>query len=360
MAFNFGAFVGGLSQGAVAGIEAREEEQREFKRMEKTEAMRQAAESRERRRKKNEATEAAVSALKFIGYNDQAASAIAAQGAVAVEMAVDAGQRAMAKGKDINTLLTLPNIGEDIESTEEELRLTIDGPTETTGSMFSPETYSMLYGEPDKIANSYGERLAQITQKQAKLTEDSEDYKELERQKNLILDDVKRYNEAQREEKGEDEPKPTIFGGAVLETITNGITQRAMNKAKFDFIDIDKALVKREEGDEGRFGVALMSVAEELDRTYGYMDDQAMQNKIEFTREEAAKNLREYGLDVAAKTGSSYRKSFSNAREAMSAVQNKNVKIGDVLVYNDNGVEKIVVYTGFIDPVSGVPLLAVN
>ena len=44
----------------------------------------------------------------------------------------------------------------------------------------------------------------------------------------------------------------------------------------------------------------------------------------------------------------------------MSAVQNKNVKIGDVLVYNDNGVEKIVVYTGFIDPVSGVPLLAVN
>jgi hypothetical protein len=110
MAFNFGAFVGGLSQGVVRGIEDEEQRQHEFEKMAKTEAMRQAAAIRGKRAAKQEATEAAIGALKFLGYNDQAAAAIARQGAVAVEMAVDAGQKAMEKGKDINTMISLPNV----------------------------------------------------------------------------------------------------------------------------------------------------------------------------------------------------------------------------------------------------------
>lgn len=357
MAFNFGAFVGGLSQGVVKGIEDREERQHEFEKMAKTEAMRQAAAIRGKREAKQEATEAAVGALKFLGYNDQAAAAIAAQGSVAVEMAVDAGQKAMQKGKDINTMINFPSVGNDVEASSSKLNEVIEGPTKPRIGMFDAEAYKGLYAEPDEIANSYGERLAQITQKQAKLDKESDEYGTLENEKTLLLNDVKKYHDAQRESKDPDEPKPSVFSLGTVEATVGGVRAGALSEFKFELTDIDRGIAKRVDGDEGRYGVAMLRVAEELKATYGPLDDQVMNDRIEFQRNEAIKNLTEYGRATAADTGSTYRKPFNSAQEALQAVQNKQVRIGDVIIWNDNGVQKIAVYTGFNDPVTNVPLV---
>jgi len=360
MAFNFGAFVGGLSQGVVRGIEDEEQRQHEFEKMAKTEAMRQAAAIRGRRAAKQEATEAAIGALKFLGYNDQAAAAIARQGEVAVEMAVNAGQKAMEKGKDINTMISLPNIGEDIEASSGELNDAIEGPKKPRIGIFDAEAYKGLYAEPDDIANSYGERLAQITQKQASMDRESDEFAKLEREKTLVLEDVRKYHAAQRENKDPDDPKPSVFNLGTIEATVGGVRAGALSEFKFELTDIDRGIAKRVDGDEGRYGVAMLRVAEELDATYGSLDDKIMNDRITFQRNEAVKNLTEYGRATAADTDSTYRKMFTTGQEALQAVQSKQVRIGDVIIWNDNGVQKIAVYTGFNDPETGVPLVMAN
>jgi len=360
MAFNFGAFVGGLSQGVVKGIEDEEQRQHEFDKMAKTEAMRQAAASRARRAQKQEALEASIGALKFLGYNDQAAAAIAQQGAVAVEMAVDAGQKAMQKGKNINTILSMPNVGEDIESSKPEIDSTIDGPKKPTIGMFDAQAYKGLYEEPDEVSNSYGERLAIISQKQATLAEDSKEYQDLQSEKTILLRDVAAYHEAQREQKGEDAPDPSLFNLGTIEATVNSVQSRALSEFKFELSDIDRAIAKRIDGDEGRYGVAMMKVAEELQSTYGSLDDALMNDKIEFLRAEAVKNLDLYARQIATKSDSAYHVAKSSAAEAMAAVQQKQVKIGDVIIWEDNGVQKIAVYTGYNDPSTNVPLIMVD
>lgn len=360
MAFNFGAFVGGLSQGVVKGIEDEEQRQHEFDKMAKTEAMRQAAASRARRAQKQEALEASIGALKFLGYNDQAAAAIAQQGAVAVEMAVDAGQKAMQKGKNINTILSMPNVGEDIESSKTEIDSTIEGPKKPTIGMFDAQAYKGLYEDPDEVSNSYGERLAIISQKQATLAEDSKEYQDLQSEKTILLRDVAAYHEAQREQKGEDAPDPSLFSLGTIEATVNSVQSRALSEFKFELSDIDRAIAKRIDGDEGRYGVAMMKVAEELQNTYGSLDDALMNDKIEFLRAEAVKNLDLYARQIATKPDSAYHVAKSSAAEAMAAVQQKQVKIGDVIIWEDNGVQKIAVYTGYNDPSTNVPLIMVD
>jgi hypothetical protein len=357
MAFNFGAFVGGLSQGVVRGIEDEEQRQHEFEKMAKTEAMRQAAAIRGKRAAKQEATEAAIGALKFVGYSDQAAAAIARQGAVAVEMAVDAGQQAMKLGKDVNTMISLPNVGENIEESNEELQDSIKGPKKPRVGIFDAEQYRNLYADPDEIANSYTERLAHIAQKQAKLDPESDEYQDLQNQEDQILKKVAAHAEALREKKDPDEPDPSLFSLGTVEATVGGVRAGALSEFKFELTDIDRGIAKRVDGDEGRYGVAMLRVAEELDATYGSLNDKIMNDRITFQRQEAVKNLTEYGRATAANTDSTYRKEFTTGQDALQAVQSKQVRIGDVIIWNDNGVQKIAVYTGFNDPETGVPLV---
>lgn len=360
MAFNFGAFVGGLSQGVVKGIEDEEQRQHEFDKIAKTEAMRQASEIRGKRRAKQEATEAAIGALKFLGYNDQAAAAIARQGEVAVEMAVDAGQKAMQKGKDINTMISLPNVGDDVEASSDQLNEAIEGPKKPRIGLFDAEAYRGLYTEPDDIANSYGERLAQITQKQASMDRESDEYATLESEKTLILQDVQKYHDAQREKKDPDDPDPSVFSLGTVEATVGGVRAGALSEFKFELVDIDRGVAKRVDGDEGRYGVAMLRVAEELDATYGSLDDKIMNDRITFQRNEAVKNLTEYAIATAADTESTYHRPFDSKEEAISAVENKKVRIGDVLVWVEKGVQRIAVHTGFLDPKTGHPVVVIN
>lgn len=361
MAFNFGAFVGGMSKQIVSDIEREEEYELKMKQIAETEAMRQRAARAGERRKKQAALEASIGALKFLGYNDAAAAQIARQGEYAVQLATNAGELALEKGKDINTIIRMPNINEDITTSAKELNSTIEGPKTSTIGIFDMEAYRGLIAEPDDIANSYASRLAQIAQKQARVTRDSDEWNTLQSEEDLILSKVKAYHDAQRENKDEDDPDPSVFGFGTLEATVGGVRANVLSDFKFELSDIERGIAKRVDGDEGRYGVALLRIAEELQATYGQLDDKLMNDRIAFQRNEAIKNLQQYGNSVAKDTGNTYRRSFNSGQEAMNAINNKDVRIGDVVIWKDKaGNMKIAVYTGFIDPDTNVPLVMAN
>ncbi len=351
MSFNLGAFIGGVSRQIVSDIEADEAYDQEiglFK--EKQNILSSDAMEKERKLKELE-LESNIKALRFAGFDDQRATQIAMSGNYAIERSLSLAEKVSETGGDINTYYKLAdNSPENMNDLENEVTNTASVARKiSTGVVgFDSEMISDLYEKPKKIDGSYGAAIARASQEQALLDPSSQEWADLETKRKQYLKDLSEMKQAELKKDGQITPS---FDVNTIEPVVNSVQRRKMSKLKIN-VDFKTGLEKRMAGDEGRYGVALLQTVNELQGTYGNLNDALMTDKIEYKRQEATEELRQYALNQS----NSYAKNpkmqtavkvASSATEFSGNIQKGEYKAGDVIQYtDDNGQIQIFVYTG--------------
>lgn len=351
MAFNFGGFVSGMGQQIVKDIEAEEEQQRRKEMIAEDEASKMRLRRAEDRRQANKKLESQTQALTFLGYNKSAIARILAQGEMAVETALSAGQRALETGVDINTILASSGVPDNVKDGEKEINATIDAATPELptlgGGLFDAQGFSTLMSDvdTDEKATSYGSRLARIDQL---LSRPSTKNKEtLQAEKKQLLAGLKQYQDAQREDTGNDDEFSDPFSMGTLSSAVR--TNYARYLADYDMgLDAEGRITGKFEGNQMKVATAKMNTANYLESTYADVSP-AMKKQADQLRSEAT---------------------FTVQREALAKVSNgaftevatrdelkmQRPKIGEVIKITENGVTKYIVYTG----VYNMPFMQVN
>ena len=343
MAFNLGGFAAGAATAVTTRI--REEEDRIQKRLEESRRDARALRLRKEaeREAEKKATEEAIGALTFMGYNPETAQYIAGQGKTAVSLASDAGQRAMQRGLDVSTIINLPEI-----NTAKDVNETIEGGTPTQDVIFGGfdrEAYQKLYQEPDEISNSFGARLAVLSQKQLK-TNDPDKIADYERQKTKILKDLRAMKEAESIKDGEKGPSFSL--GTIQSNVNSAFK---MQLSLFDLgMDIEGRIIGTFEGKEAQAEVARLRAADYLEGTYGSLEDAVMNDGITTLRSQAASNLKNDRDSVLAAGPLSPDLSFKNEKDLLSKINT--LDIGQVVSIPNVGE---FVYTQIVNPVTGLP-----
>ena len=339
MAFNFGAMVAGASEAVTTRIRVNED--RMQKRLEESRRDARALRLRKEaeREAEKKATEEAIGALTFMGFAPETASYIASQGKTAVALASDAGQRAVQRGLDINTIINLP-----VTKTGSDINETIDGtdPRDTVFGGFDREAYQSLYQDPDEVSNSFGATLAKLSQKQLQ-TNDPEKIAEYERRKKQVLKDLRAMKEAESIKDGEKGPSFTL--GTVQSNVNSAFK---MQLSLFDLgMDMEGNIIGKIEGKEAQAEVARLRAADYLEGTYASLEDAVMNDGITTLRSQATSNLKNYVDSTLAAGGAT---PYTSEEELMRNVNT--LKIGDVVSIPNVG---SFVYTQVINPVTGLP-----
>jgi len=351
MSFNLGAFIGGVSRQIVSDIEADEAYDKEIGLFKEKQGILSGAEIDKERKLKDLELQSNIKALKFAGFDDQRASQIAMSGSYAIERSLSLAEKVSETGGDINTYYKLAdNSPENMNDLENEVTNTASVARKiSTGVVgFDSEMISDLYEKPKKIDGSYGAAIARASQEQALLDPSSQEWADLETKRKQYLKDLSEMKQAELKKDGQITPS---FDVNTIEPVVNSVQRRKMSKLKIN-VDFKTGLEKRMAGDEGRYGVALLQTVNELQGTYGNLNDALMTDKIEYKRQEATEELRQYALNQS----NSYAKNpkmqtavkvASSATEFSGNIQKGEYKAGDVIQYtDDNGQIQIFVYTG--------------
>jgi hypothetical protein len=370
MGFNFGAFIGGLSQQIVSDVEREEERVAEIEKIAQTEAMRERAAAAASRRAKQETTDTLMGALSMF-YSPEAAAQIASRGEMAAEFALDAAQKAAAKGIDPNTLYNFPTVGEDLSDTATQEKVSgiisaappkisetvttmgdgTSGPTIRAFGM-NPETYSQIYGEPTEIANSYGAAIAQISQRIVR-EKDPTKRAALETERDALIADYGKMEAAGRAPTEED--GGAVFNYGTLSASVNEALRTARTRYGFD-TDIEGNILNMTEGNEHKSYISELAAAETLNATYGPLNDRAMNDRIGIIREQANRDLIDYGRRTMADGSSQRLKMEPTAVAFANNLVGGQYRIGDVITYTENGVTKYYIYTG-VPNKDGLPIV---
>lgn len=373
MGFNFGAFIGGLSQQLVSDIEREEERRAKMEEMAQTEAMRQRAAAASSRRAKQEATETLMGALSMF-YSPEVAAQIAQRGEMAAEFALDAAQKAQAKGLDPNGLYNLPTMGEDLsdETTQQKMTDIISAApakiSETTSALgeeptapeirtFGPnrEMFAQLYGEPTEIANSYGTAIAQVSQRILR-EKDPAKRATLEAERDALITD---YGKMEAAGRGPEETGGSVFNYGTLPAVVNEAMRTARTRYGFD-TDIEGNILNMTEGNEHKSYISELSAAETLENTYGSLGDPSLNARISTIRTQATRDLIDYGRRTVADNTSARLKQESTQQDFANNLVSGQYRIGDVITYVDErGLTRFVVYTG-IPNADGLPMIMGN
>ena len=351
MGFNLGAFIGGMSRQIVSDIEADEAYDQQLGLFKEKQDILSSKEIEKERKLKDLDLQNKIKSLKFIGFDDQRAAQIAMQGDYAVERSLAVAEKFSEVGGDINTYYKLAdNSPENMDALETE----ITGITGTTKKIstgvagFDPDMVADLYEKPKKVDGSYGAAISRISQEQGDLDPSSKEWAALEEKRQQYLKDLSELKQAELKKDGTVTPS---FDVNTIEPVVNSVQRRKMSKLKIQ-VDFKTGLEKRMSGDEGRYGVALLQTVNELQGTYGNLNDALMTDKIAYKRQEAMEELRQYALNQS----NSYAKNpqtqtsvkvASSATEFSANIEKGEYKAGDVVQYtDDNGQLQIFVYTG--------------
>ena len=351
MGFNLGAFIGGMSRQIVSDIEADEAYDQEIGLFKEKQGILSGAEIDKERKLKDLELQSNIKALRFAGFDDQRATQIAMSGSYAIERSLGLAEKVSETGGDINTYYKLAdNSPENMNDLENEVTNTasVAGKISTGVVGFDSEMISDLYEKPNEIDGSYGAAIARASQEQALLDPSSQEWADLETKRKQYLKDLSEMKQAELIQDGQTTPS---FDVNTIEPVVNSVQRRKMSKLKIN-VDFKTGLEKRMAGDEGRYGVALLQTVNELQGTYGNLNDALMTDKIEYKRQEATEELRQYALNQSNDYAKNPQmktavKVASNATEFSGNIQKGEYKAGDVVQYtDDNGQLQIFVYTG--------------
>jgi len=301
-------------------------------------ATRQRLAKQAKRDEEKRIAEETIGMLTMLGYSEKNATDIAGRGRAASEFAIQTGQQALQKGKDINTILSLPDINTDSDAAEI-VGIGELSDTDTVFGGFDRAAYQSLYEKPDEKSNSFGAALARISQKQLS-TDDPAKIQELENDKQKILKDLQAMKEAENIKDGEKGPSFTL--GTVQSNVSSAFK---MQLSLFDLgMDMEGKIIGKIEGKEAQAEVARLRAADYLEGTYGSLEDAVMDDGITTLRSQAAANLKIYidSIEPAKVT----------ALNSQEDLKTKMFSIGEVVSIPNLG---RFVYTQVVNPVTGLP-----
>jgi len=370
MAFSFGGILAGVSEKIVERIEDEEERLEEIAREERSIATRQRLARESERRKKQAVLDESAGMMAMLGYDKDTIESILAKGSAASQFAVTAGQTAMAKGVDPNTIwnfhtdakgntaqdkvseaieIAAPTKVGDITATSKAAP-ELPSPS-TSDSVVNLEVYQNLFAEPKPVEKSFDSALAVISQKLSR-TDDPKKIAELEREQTKLLEDLARKKEAEREQEGENTP---TFTATTINSFESTIRRGELKRYGFQ-LDIDGEIKNMTDGNRHLFDVANLSVAKQMATRNKDINDPLMNLAIQGIRDSALDGLSNYGYDkvnAATPPDNYYMETPEVARQKIQA---RNYKIGDVV--NVNG--ELFVYTGVLDYQTGQPLIKIG
>ena len=373
MAFNLGGFIGGFSSKLTERIE--DEEARLQKRLEEERqlAMRQRAARASAREKEKAYVEETTGMLSMLGYNDEIIGEIMKKGKGATKFAISTGEKALGK-MDVNALWTLPSVSGNMDVDDQKIiDETLTGEERvmqtplTTGTAETPKTrggfglnqelFSQLYTPPNEYEATFSARLAKISQQKVR-TSNPDKLKSLELEENQLLEDLKRMKDNEREQTGSNTPS---FTYGTVESATTAVRKAELNSFGFK-LDAEGEIDGGIDGREGAYYSSELSTANNLDGTYGKLQDPTMQAKINTVRTNAKYGLLAYGrrqkyLADKGEQTSYYKGQVASSEEYMNKANAGEYRVGDVAIVNTKSGLKVVIYTGVKDPVTGHPVV---
>ncbi len=335
MAFNFGAFAAGASEAVTTRIRVNED--RTQKRLEESRREARAVRLRKEaeRDAEKKAIEELVGALKFVGYTDAQAAEIATQGKTAGDLYLDVGKRAVVNGVDVSKNYNMRTTNSVAELNED-----VNAGAPATGTSFGGFDAKFLqeqYRKPDEVSNSFGARLAILSQKQLR-TNNPDKFADYERQKKSLLKDLNAMKEAESIKGGEKGPLFTL--GTVQSNVNSAFK---MQLSLFDIgMDMQGNIIGKIEGREAQAEVARLRAAQYLEGTYGSLEDAVMNDGITTLRSQAQANLKSY-VDSAQKVTNLNRE---------EDLRTGKFNIGEVVSIPNLG---RLVYTQVVNPATGLP-----
>ena len=374
MAFNFGAFVGGFSEQLVKDLEAEEERQFEMEKIATTEAMRQRAAASSQRRSEQLATERMMQGLSMFYTDPKVVSYIMGSGEAGYEFAMEMGPEFLKRKMDPNTgFRTLSTNGDMSDpETQAELRETIavapapeaeitagadagSAPTITPDTYIyglNAQTYAQIFGEPTEYANTYAAAITNISDQLSRTTDENE-RAELEARRLSLLEDYAEFSAAGRAPQQE----TPFFSPSTLPTNINEALRNARTRYGFE-TDLEGNILNMTEGNEYRSYIAELSAAQTLDSTYGTLvNDPAMNNRIADIREQASRDLVEYGRRIVSEGDSRRLKNVGSQTAFAEGLISGQYRIGDVITYEDaRGITRYAIYTGILND-AGIPVV---
>ena len=380
MAFNIGAFGAGFAN----KLSSRIDEERVRSEELQDETRREATQVRLRNQSKRDAKQAAademIGTLKMLGYSNENAASIAANGVGAGKIAIEAAQKGLSKGVDANTIFNFPSVSGDMDMGDQDvLNSTIDaaGPTsigdlEATSDAaaakadddvlsnefgINADVWKNLYAEPDKIETSYSNRLAVISQKLARPTRDT-NVEALKTEQKSLLTDLATMKDAERAEEGTTTPSFT------LGTISANVSEiRRGALAKYGFkISLEDEIENLTDGNQHLEDVATLEIAYQLQQRNLGINDPNMNNTAAALHTTALSRLKSYGFDmINDATKATKIVNVPVASTFASDVVEGKYKAGQVVqTTNDSGQPKYIVYTGIPDFKTGMPFIIIS
>lgn len=361
MAFNFGAFVGGMSRQVSENVESAKQFEREKQfrldmlAEEEATKMRLARASERRAERKQDAQNAAL--LKSMGYSDAKASWIMKGGTAAVSMYTDYAQKAQARGIDVNTMLDSSLFTSDQQDPRNEsaVAATLGFEREyDTSEPFQVDQTIMTsvlgeVEEPEKpkqygtLEAGYAGTFSLI--QAAKAEGDMDEVARLEgvlgEWEQKIIDEAKR---------NEDEPEPTqLFNEDSRARVVKDALTLAYQANDFT-TDMQGNITSKIAGVEAKRHVAALQAADSLDIQATLKDesgnvvasDQRLIAQTADIRRKAEINLTNYARNIVSeKGGNADQQKFGYFKSEIVEGKVQPIKLGSALRNGDNGQYKI-------------------
>ena len=376
MAFNLGAFVGGMSKQIVSDIEREEDYALKMKQISETEAMRQRSARASERRKEKIITEETMGMLTALGFSPENASAIMKQGSTAASWWIENGTESLKKGKDPNTLVSFPSMSGSFNSEDQstfsetvaegavakpaevagisaDVSTTDDTDiTITDGFSINPTAMRDLYGVPDKIESSFSARLSVLSQKLARNPNDSK-ADQWKSEQSKLLRDLGAMKNAEREKTGK--VTPSFDLGAVTSHV-NEIRRGALNRYGFE-VGINGEITNMTEGSRQLADIAELNVAGQLAKRNEPIGDPIMDTVAEGIYNAARENLTEYAYNIYQnKKDSKLLITVGSDKEFEDGISSNSYRAGQVIV--SDGL--VIMYTGVKDYKTGNKFIVLN
>jgi hypothetical protein len=354
MAFNFGQFVAGASENLVDMIKTKEaqlykEEQDEKERIRKARVA-----AANQRRSEEKAAKEAAGMLSMLGYDEKTTANILKSGKGGINFAIEAGQTALAKRVNPNTLFSFATtedgtVNKDVIDETLTTTPSKDDITATTASAAVPssginvDAYASLYAEPDEIENTYSARLAVLSQKMGRDPE-NKNYSGWKSEYDRLLTDYAAFKEAEREKTGENTPS---FGEGTVAANMKMFSTDSLRKYGFE-TDIDGNIKNMTDGTMHLADIASLDVVQMATDFNKPFQDPLMSAAINARRNSAVRGLEEYAYETYYDEDK-VTPTYEQPQQVDEAISSGQMRVGQVFVYDGN----VYVYTGIDDIVTG-------
>ena len=360
MAFSLQGFGAGFASQLSTNLNEQRKRQERLQDEATSIATRQRLAKEAEREQEKKIAEETVAMLTMLGYSENQAAEIAKSGKSASDFWVNAGQEMLLKGGDPSTLLNISSsnvAGNAQDIATETIKAgevsDIGGMTNKTknsvnilsGTNINLDVYKKYFGTPDKIESSFSSRLAVISQKLAR-NPNRENAEALKQEQAALLADLEKMKEAEREKTG------TVTESYSLGSVSSTVREvRANALSRFGFkLGLNDTIDNMQSGQEYLGDIANLNAVAQLTTRNSKIQSETMQFAIRGLYDSAQVGLADYAFEKNA-TGEGVEQ--MSTQDFVDKAGKKQLRVGDV-VKDDNN---LYVYTGYLDPYTGMPFM---